>query len=54
VTTAVVARYGGVRSERLQARMLASGDEPAVADIERFCDRARDLFRTVISRGDHG
>jgi diadenosine tetraphosphate (Ap4A) HIT family hydrolase len=45
VTAAVVARYGGVRSEQLQARMLASGDEPDIADIERFCDRARELFR---------
>jgi diadenosine tetraphosphate (Ap4A) HIT family hydrolase len=47
VTAAVVARYGGLRSEQLQARMLASGDEPAVADVERFCERARELFRTV-------
>jgi ATP adenylyltransferase len=54
VTTAVVARYGGVRSEQLQARMMASGDEPAVADVERFCERARELFRTIISPGDHG
>jgi ATP adenylyltransferase len=54
VTTAVVARYGGLRSEQLQAQMLASGDEPAVADVERFCERARELFRTIISAGDHG
>jgi len=49
VTTAVVARYGGMRSEQLQARMLASGDEPAIADVERFCEQARELFRTIIS-----
>jgi ATP adenylyltransferase len=30
-TTAVVARYDGLRSEQLQARMLASGDEPEAA-----------------------
>lgn len=54
VTTAVVARYGGVRSEQLQARMLASGDEAAVADVERFCEQARELFRTIISSGGHG
>jgi ATP adenylyltransferase len=54
VTTAVVARYGGLRAEQLQARMLASGDEPAVANVERFCERARELFRTIISTGDHG
>jgi ATP adenylyltransferase len=49
VTAAVVARYGGLRSEQLQARMLASGDEPGTADIQRFCDQARELFRTVTS-----
>jgi diadenosine tetraphosphate (Ap4A) HIT family hydrolase len=48
VTAAVVARYGGLRSEQLQARMLASGDEPAVADVERFCDEARTLFRAIV------
>jgi hypothetical protein len=25
-----------------------------VADVERFCERARELFRTIISTGDHG
>jgi ATP adenylyltransferase len=54
VTTAVVARYGGMRSEQLQARMLASGDEPAIADVERFCEQARELFRTIISSRDDG
>jgi diadenosine tetraphosphate (Ap4A) HIT family hydrolase len=49
VTAAVVARYGGLRSEQLQARMLASGDEPDIADVERFCDQARELFQTIIS-----
>jgi ATP adenylyltransferase len=49
VTAAVVARYGGVRSEQLQARMLASGDVPDVADVERFCERARELFRALAS-----
>ena len=47
VTAAVVARYGGLRSEQLQARMLASGDEPDTGDIQRFCDRARALFQTI-------
>jgi ATP adenylyltransferase len=45
VTREVVARYGGLRAEQLQARMLASGEEPDVADVERFCARARELFR---------
>jgi ATP adenylyltransferase len=51
VTAAVVARYGGLRSERLQAEMLALGDEPAGPDVERFCDRARELFRAITSTG---
>jgi ATP adenylyltransferase len=47
VTAAVVARYDGARSERLQARMLASGEEPGIADIARFCEQARELFRAI-------
>jgi len=47
VTAATVARYDGLRSEQLQARMMASGDQPAAADVERFCDQARELFRNV-------
>jgi ATP adenylyltransferase len=47
VTADVVARYGGLRSERLQARMMASGDEPDAAAVERFCDQARELFRSI-------
>jgi ATP adenylyltransferase len=47
VTAAVIARYGGLRSEQLQARMLADGDIPANADVERFCDQARKTFRAM-------
>jgi ATP adenylyltransferase len=47
VTAAVLARYGGLRSEQLQARMLASGDEPDAAEVERFCERARGLFGAI-------
>jgi ATP adenylyltransferase len=47
VTAAVVARYDGLRSEQLQARMMASGDEPDAAAVERFCDQARELFRAI-------
>jgi ATP adenylyltransferase len=54
VTAAVAARYGGLRSERLQARMLASGDEPDIAEIERFCARARELFRAGGGSGGQG
>jgi ATP adenylyltransferase len=45
VTAAVMARYGGARSGQLQVRMLASGDMPDVADIERFCAQTRELLR---------
>jgi diadenosine tetraphosphate (Ap4A) HIT family hydrolase len=45
VTTELVHRYGGVRSEQLQARILASGEQPADADVEAFCDEARRRFR---------
>jgi ATP adenylyltransferase len=46
VTAAVIVRYGGLRAEQLQARMLASDDIPGTADVERFCARAREVFRT--------
>ncbi|WP_245790651.1 hypothetical protein [Streptomyces monashensis] len=47
VTAEVRARYGGLRSEQLQARMLADGVEPDIAEVEQFCDRARELFRAI-------
>ncbi|MEU2288497.1 hypothetical protein ABZ614_42510 [Streptomyces sp. NPDC013178] len=34
VTAEVRARYGGLRSERLQARMPADGDEPDITEVE--------------------
>lgn len=43
VTAAVRARYGGLRSERLQAQMLADGDEPDITEVEQFCERAREF-----------
>lgn len=54
VTAAVVGRYGGLRSEQLQARMLASGQEPDVAEVERFCEQARKLFRAISSSSTVG
>jgi ATP adenylyltransferase len=51
VTTALVARYGGIRAEQLQARMLASEDEPDPADVKLFCDRAREFFRAINGPG---
>ncbi len=47
VTAEVRARYGGLRSEQLQARMLADGDKPDITEVERFCERARELFRSI-------
>ncbi|MEU8972158.1 hypothetical protein AB0D11_23270 [Streptomyces monashensis] len=47
VTAEVRARYGGLRSEQLQARMLPDGVEPDVTEVERFCERARELFRAI-------
>jgi diadenosine tetraphosphate (Ap4A) HIT family hydrolase len=47
VTAEVVARYGGLRSEQLQARMLAGGEKADIAEVERFCERARQEFRAV-------
>jgi hypothetical protein len=44
VTSAVVAEYGGERSEQLQALMLRSGNEPPRADVERFCQLAAHHF----------
>ncbi|MEU8952763.1 hypothetical protein AB0C93_00510 [Streptomyces sp. NPDC048518] len=52
VTAEVRARYGGLRSEQLQARMMADGEAPDSTEVERFCERARELFRTVT--GDEG
>ncbi|MEW2811260.1 hypothetical protein AB0929_29855 [Streptomyces massasporeus] len=47
VTAEVRARYGGLRSEQLQARMLAEGDEPDITEVEQYCERARELFRAI-------
>jgi ATP adenylyltransferase len=52
VTAAVVARYGGLRAEQLQARMLASDDKPDAAEVEQFCKRARELFGVIAPPGD--
>ncbi|MFE9743525.1 HIT family protein [Saccharothrix saharensis] len=47
VTAELVARYGGLRSEQLQARMMASGEEPDPGEVERFCAEARRVFTTL-------
>ncbi|MDX3427608.1 MULTISPECIES: hypothetical protein [Streptomyces] len=53
VTAEVRAPYGGLRSEQLQARMMAAGDEPDLSEAEQFCERARELFRAIaVSRAE--
>ncbi|MFI2207793.1 hypothetical protein ACH47Z_45630 [Streptomyces sp. NPDC020192] len=47
VTAEVRARYGGLRSEQLRARMLADGHEPDFTEVEQFCGQARELFRAI-------
>lgn len=47
VTAEVRARYGGLRSEQFQARMLADGHEPDITEVEQFCGQARGLFRAI-------
>ena len=44
VTTALVAQYGGLRSEQLQARVMATGEPPDPADVEQLCAEARQRF----------
>jgi diadenosine tetraphosphate (Ap4A) HIT family hydrolase len=44
VTSAVVAQYGGERSEQLQALMLRSGNEPDPREVEQFCQAAARHF----------
>jgi ATP adenylyltransferase len=41
VTTALVAQYGGLRSEQLQARLMTAAEPPDPAEVERFCADAR-------------
>jgi diadenosine tetraphosphate (Ap4A) HIT family hydrolase len=43
-TAAVVAQYGGLRSEQLQAKILTAGTSLAAAEVERFCQDARRRF----------
>jgi diadenosine tetraphosphate (Ap4A) HIT family hydrolase len=44
VTAALVAQYGGLRSEQLQARIMATGEPPDPTEVERFCAQARQQF----------
>jgi diadenosine tetraphosphate (Ap4A) HIT family hydrolase len=44
VTTALVAQYGGLRSEQLQARLMTTAEPPDPGEVERFCADARRHF----------
>lgn len=44
VTSEVVARFDGARSEQLQAAMLDAGVQPDRREVERFAERARGEF----------
>lgn len=44
VTAALVAQYGGLRSEKLQVQIMTTGEPPDPAEIERFCADARPRF----------
>lgn len=52
VTTALVAQYGGLRSEQLQARLMTSAEPADPAEVERFCADARQHF--AAGRTDRG
>jgi ATP adenylyltransferase len=47
VTSAVVAEYGGERSEQLQAKMLLSGKQSDQRDVEQFCTTAAERLRDL-------
>jgi ATP adenylyltransferase len=44
VTSAIVAQYGGLRSEQLQAKMLKTAEPLDATEVERFCVDARRQF----------
>jgi len=47
VTAEVVAKYGGLRSEQLQARMMSGGESSSVAEVVEFCRHAKSEFTLV-------
>ena len=44
VTAELVAQYGGLRAEQLQARLMTTAEPPDPAEVERFCAEARQHF----------
>lgn len=47
VTAALVAQYGGLRSEQLQVKIMTTHEPPAPAEVERFCAETRERFATL-------
>ena len=52
VTTALVAQYGGLRSEQLQVKIMTTGEPPDPAEVERFCTDARQRFAALRDDAD--
>jgi hypothetical protein len=48
----MVALYGGLRAEKLQATLMTTGEPPATADVAQFCDEARQRFAARIHQAD--
>jgi diadenosine tetraphosphate (Ap4A) HIT family hydrolase len=46
-TSAIVARYGGLRSEQLQAKLLRTAQPLEPSEVERFCIDARRHFAAL-------
>jgi diadenosine tetraphosphate (Ap4A) HIT family hydrolase len=46
VGTEIVQRYGGLRSQALQAAMFEADEYPDDDAIEKFCERARRTFKS--------
>ncbi|MBO0728713.1 MAG: hypothetical protein J2P57_05610, partial [Acidimicrobiaceae bacterium] len=44
VTRDVLQRYGGLRSEQLQAEMMRREDRPSESAVKEFSDKARQLL----------
>jgi diadenosine tetraphosphate (Ap4A) HIT family hydrolase len=45
ITAGLVARFGGARSEKLQALILEASEAPDLSAVEAFAERARDTFQ---------
>jgi diadenosine tetraphosphate (Ap4A) HIT family hydrolase len=50
VTSALIAQYGGLRSERLQVKIMTTHEPPEPDEVERFCADARLRFAALHPR----